>query len=309
LKKIVTKKNFSYLVDDDNFEKLNKYSWYTDSNGYAARRKSGKVYFMHREIMNAKKGDIVDHIDTDKCNNFRSNLRFATRTENNRNVKKKRTDRSTSQYKGVSYGKHLNKKWKSVITVDHEIKHIGCFETEIEAAVAYDVNAIHYYGEYANTNFPIDRYDDFAKYRHYLWRKKKKSSQYRYVTYDKRSGKWLAYSPTMKRHLKYFDNEIDAAISVDVNEVIFKGDKAITNFPIQIYDDMSKFEKYIYKKRKKKTSKYIGVSKYKGNKWRASAKINGKSVHIGVRNTEEEAARLYDNYIIKNNIDKIINNI
>ena len=81
------------LVDDELFDKLNKYHLSISKNGYAQRRvKIGdkiSIIPMHRQIMNLTFGDkqYVDHINGNRLDNRKSNLRFCTRTENNHNMK------------------------------------------------------------------------------------------------------------------------------------------------------------------------------------------------------------------------------
>src|ERR1044071_1696611 len=72
------------LVDDSDFERIRQYKWYYN-DGYAITYHKGKRIRMHRLIMNAPDGVDVDHRDTNKLNNQKSNLRLCTTTQNNRN--------------------------------------------------------------------------------------------------------------------------------------------------------------------------------------------------------------------------------
>ncbi len=110
-----------------------------------------KNIFMHREIMNAPAGKIVDHRDRAGLNNTKKNLRLVTRAENSRNCKK--TNKPTSsKYRGVSwYGRR--KRWRVQIRYNGMRKHLGFFKNEDDAARAYDEAAKRHHGEFAGLNF------------------------------------------------------------------------------------------------------------------------------------------------------------
>src|ERR1044071_4759066 len=86
-------------IDDDDLALVNQHRWYENA-GYAKAYYQGKRIRMHRLIMKAPDGIQIDHRDTDKLNNEKSNLRFCTVTQNNRNVKLHK--RNPTGYKGVS---------------------------------------------------------------------------------------------------------------------------------------------------------------------------------------------------------------
>lgn len=147
------------IVDDEDFEELSKYNWYLTSVGYAARGKWNKdkersdVLLMHRQLMSFPTGKLVDHINMEKLDNRKCNLRIATKSENMRNSPKRSSN--TSGYKGVVFVKHI-KKWKAEITLNYKNTHIGVYQTREEAAKAYDAKAVELFGEYAQLNFPND---------------------------------------------------------------------------------------------------------------------------------------------------------
>jgi hypothetical protein len=141
------------IVDEGEYERLNKMRWYVQqSNGlYAICRREGKTLWMHRWIMNAPGDMKVDHRNNNGLDNRRENLRLASNGENNKN-RRKMKGHWTSKYKGVFWDKK-RRRWLSRINVNGRLIHIGSFETEVAAAKAYDAAAKKYHGEFACVNF------------------------------------------------------------------------------------------------------------------------------------------------------------
>jgi len=142
------------IVDDDMFEELSKHKWYFEGR-YAARISSlhlgkQKLIRMHRTICSTPDGMETDHINGDKLDNRRENLRICTRAENSRNKRKRA--HNTSGYKGVYWYKQ-DKKWEAQIEIEGKNIHLGYFEDLLNAARAYDAAAIKLHGSFARTNF------------------------------------------------------------------------------------------------------------------------------------------------------------
>jgi hypothetical protein len=121
------------------------------SGGYAGRNENGKTILMHRQIMQPPKGMLVDHMDRNKANNCRPNLRLCTPQENQRN-KRKETG-SASQFKGVFHDKRCDR-WYAKYRHEGKYHWLGFFDLEVDAARAYDRAAVQWYGEFARLNFP-----------------------------------------------------------------------------------------------------------------------------------------------------------
>lgn len=135
-------------VSDEDFATVSQFRWHLHSAGYAyrAEKKGGKQtnFLMHREIMDCPKGLVVDHIDGDRLNNQRANLRIATMSQNNCN---KPAVAGTSKLRGVSW--HASRgKWRAVIKSGGKSRHLGYFGTEQEAADAYATAAAELHGEF-----------------------------------------------------------------------------------------------------------------------------------------------------------------
>jgi hypothetical protein len=95
----------------------------------------------------------IDHIDGDRTNNRLNNLRYTTREENARNVRKSKHSMS-SKYKGVHHRTDvIAKPWRAYINIEGKRTALGYYATEEEAAIAYDTKAIEVFGEYAKCNF------------------------------------------------------------------------------------------------------------------------------------------------------------
>lgn len=105
---------------------------------------------IHREIMGAPKGVVVDHINGDTLDNRKANLRLASHRENCRNQKPHKDKRVP--YKGVTYMPKRNKYWARIV-VDYRTVSLGLHRDPIAAACAYDAAARKYFGEFARLNF------------------------------------------------------------------------------------------------------------------------------------------------------------
>lgn len=143
------------IVDDENYDWLSRYKWHAVknyNNCYAARKiyKDGKwiTISMHREILNPPADMETDHVGHDGLNNRISNLRIATRAENQHN---RRSQGHSSKFKGITWLKN-NKKWVSRISFNCGNIYLGCFNSETDAAKAYNEMAKKLFGEYACLN-------------------------------------------------------------------------------------------------------------------------------------------------------------
>ena len=145
-------KGFESLVDDSDFDQVSQWKWCYSGyeNGYAVRKPRidgrSKTIYLHRFIVNAPIGMEVDHINGDRLDNRRSNLRVCTRQQNNKNVRKHCDN--TSGFKGVFWEKR-RKKWYSKIRESGVQKFLGYFPTPELAYEEYKKAAVRCYGEFA----------------------------------------------------------------------------------------------------------------------------------------------------------------
>lgn len=132
------------LVDDDDYELLRHKHWKMHTAGYV----SWSNMLMHHEVMRAKKNDMIDHINGNKLDNRKSNLRLCNKAQNSYNSPGKVNFRK-SKYRGVLPNK---KRWAAQIQVHGKSIHLGTYDTQEQAALIYNNAAIKYTGEFAFLN-------------------------------------------------------------------------------------------------------------------------------------------------------------
>lgn len=150
------------LVDDEDFERINKHKWYAHK-----QNKSGKIYaqrgiyigggrdnaiqitgHMSRLILNCPADKFVDHINGNTLDNQKNNIRISTRSQNNCN---RIGWGKTSKYKGVFFDKESGK-FRCVLKINNTTIQLGRFINEEDAALAYNNEAIKQHGEFAVLN-------------------------------------------------------------------------------------------------------------------------------------------------------------
>lgn len=154
MKEIKLPNDKKVIVDDEDFDRLDKFTWHLDKYGYARTnitRDDGTktTVSMHRMLLGIRFGDKrkVDHRSGVISDNRKENLRICTNAQNIRNQKKR--SNNTSGLKGVSWNEK-NKSWVARIGFDNETIYIGSFNTAENAHAAYCAKAKELHGEFAN---------------------------------------------------------------------------------------------------------------------------------------------------------------
>ena len=215
------------LVDDDDYPIVSKYNWCLDRKGYVVGKANEEHIMLHRFIAKTHHWDvgenIIDHINRDKRDNRKSNLRVCTPQQNCFN-RIQRYNGATSRYKGVS--KRENGYWRMRVIIDGKPYCDKTYKTEIEAAVAYNRAAIKVHGEYALLNDIPEKYlnmDVHPIVPNSKHRGVTKRSNGNFEARITKNYKWYC--------LGTFSIEEDAARAYDKKAVELFGDKAVLNFP------------------------------------------------------------------------------
>lgn len=155
MKQIPLSKGQIAIVDDDDYLKIGKKHYYYHQKGYALRwagsENHPKEIYMHQDIMGMPpSGMFIDHINRNRLDNRKCNLRFVTRAQNRVNSRKTRYG-IYSLYRGAHF--HcLRRKWAASIGAKGKLIHLGYFQSERDAALAYNKAAVKFHGEFAKLN-------------------------------------------------------------------------------------------------------------------------------------------------------------
>jgi hypothetical protein len=232
VKEIPLTRGLVALVDDEDFELVSQYKWYAQKNTgsrtfYAKsctlRKRTGQSLSMHRLILAAPDGLLVDHINGNGLDNRGSNLRLATNAQNAQNCAGRFG--SVSKFKGVAFHRR-HKCWIAKIAHQARAYHLGYFNSEVEAARAYDQKARELFGEFARLNFPNESIAPQGR------REIKPTSVYKGIAWVSTRGIWTARLNAHGRriYIGSFVDETEAALAYDKKAREVLGDAARLNF-------------------------------------------------------------------------------
>ena len=299
------------LVDDEDYEWLiEKYVWkllHSRSNRYCRSiyknydiNTQDVSFFMHRLIMEKYYGKSklkVDHKDRNGLNNQKSNLRYATNSQNSVNIAKYKKN-STSQYKGVYFLKDSSK-WHARFSTQGIALLDKSFLFEREAAIAYDIMVTKHFPEFVVLNCPDATEQEIQNVRDYLNNPKKyKDATSKYIGVCKNGDRWLAITKDTndnKIHIGTFSNELDAAKAYNIITAERGRKDLVINDIVISEEDKSRIMKKINnpKKYTDTYSSYLCVTRNK-KRWMSRFYCNGKTIHVGTFDTEKEAVIAYN---------------
>lgn len=247
------------LVDDEDQRLIDGYSWRVNSTGYAMAYypESNCEVLMHRLVMGCKKsdGNVVDHINGNKLDNRKENLRVTNQSSNSLNcgAQGSRGGNPSSPYKGVYWLKE-----RQCWGTQFRGEYIGIFYNDRDAAVAYD-NAVRKHGDqFARLNFPDG--DSSGGACQIAQRKgkgyKNSSSQFRGVTRIKNKKSWATQINSRGVKMTLFSpTEESAARIYDALATAIFGERALLNFPGEPLAPLSpKHEKILREKIKERSA-------------------------------------------------------
>ena len=136
------------LINDEDALSVSKHRWF-ESQGYVYRSDMRPLLSLHRFLMNAGSGTVLDHINGNPLDNRRENLRFCTEAQNHYNRRLNKDN--TSGFKGVWFRK-TSKRWQAEIRVNGKKRRLGCFQSKEDAAKRYNEAAREHFGEFARLN-------------------------------------------------------------------------------------------------------------------------------------------------------------
>lgn len=143
--------NKQFIFDADDYEKVSKYHWYEESNGYirSSSKKKENRFHIHRLVMGFPDGIGIDHINHNIFDNRKLNLRIATTSQNAMN--RIRGSNNTSGVTGVVWLKNENK-WKAEIKLNGETIYLGSFDKFDDAEKTRKEAEEKYFGEFSYDN-------------------------------------------------------------------------------------------------------------------------------------------------------------
>lgn len=144
-----TLKGEEFLFDQEDYGKIKKYCWYIRNNGYLATGSGKNTKLFHRLITNCNKDMVVDHINHNKMDNRKDNLRICKQSQNSANSKT--SINNTSGVTGVSWNKEKNR-WSANIMVNRKSINLGYYDEFNDAARARKEAENKYFGEFSYDN-------------------------------------------------------------------------------------------------------------------------------------------------------------
>lgn len=240
MKKIPLTGGYFTLVDDEDYERLSAFNWAAVGPKGRVYAKGHKYGLMHKFIMGVSDPKVkVDHINRNRLDNQKCNLRICTQAQNARNQGIRINN--TSGFKGVCReGAH---KWRAQITVDGKPHYLGLFDIKEVAARAYDEASKILHGDFASPNIDInpsrnstqeilsgDSFDRIG-FRGSPRKPSHNTSGYKGVSWLKQKKLWRARLEFKGKcyHAGFYLTKEEAALAYNRKAIELHGDKAYLN--------------------------------------------------------------------------------
>jgi hypothetical protein len=144
-----TQKGEKFYIDRTDYETVKDLCWRKDVDGYIVSTVNRKSLYLHRYLMNAEDGMVVDHINHDTADNRRTNLRVVTQSQNMQNAVV--STRNTSTVPGVNWDEKMHK-WHARINFNKQTVELGYYSDFFDAVAARKAGEENYYGEHSYDN-------------------------------------------------------------------------------------------------------------------------------------------------------------
>lgn len=232
-------KDLYVIVDDGDYDWLKSIGEWghlknKSTDGYAriTDNVNKKALLMHRVIMEKYHGTSeldVDHINHNSLDNRKQNLRYGTRSQNNMNQSRNKEKNYSSKYKGVTFIRR-GKRWCTQVK-NNKNKFFAFFTHEIDAAIAYDIYARKFFGEFACINFPNIKQSEIDRVNKMINNPKKLNGLSIYRGVSKAKNKWRARIRKDGKDfiIGFFYTEEEAALAYNKEAQIIRGEKAKLN--------------------------------------------------------------------------------
>lgn len=338
--KIIKTINKNILVSEEHIWVLENYKWIINKDGYVVTKINKKSWRLHRyifiEILKQIPNDdhIIDHINGDKLDNRKENLRILTKSENSRNRLKHKG--STSKYYGVSYDKNRNK-WILNVTSSDNITYSCRYNEELHAAYHYNILV-------KELNLVYNKLNEIKSLKGFKRKKESRSNRSSLKIKERKAPQEIKRNSNNIPIIELFNKRRERVGETLVDEdIYFELMKHTWNLSIQGYvkgltndrksirlhrfvmnytgnkivdhingdklDNRKENLRIVDSKQNMQNkskqsnckSMYIGVNA-QGKKWVATVYLNNKNKYIGTYTTEEEAARARDKIAKEENI-------
>jgi hypothetical protein len=170
---------YNIIVDDDCDKSIFDCTWYITAHGYARCMQENKTgyHFLHHMIMGFRTSEVmtIDHINMNKLDNRKCNLRHVSKSLNQVN-RDKRSGNYKSTFKGVS---SLGKYWRAYININKKRHELGSYASEVDAARAYNLFVIKNIGN----NYALNRTGDNYKLFTPIPKRRKYNNKHDFISF------------------------------------------------------------------------------------------------------------------------------